>query len=75
MEIEESPRGHGRSNYDLPKLIKVSLRAMTNYTTIPLRFASIVGILFTIMACFVLLYVLTTYFALGRYRDSPSWHP
>jgi undecaprenyl-phosphate 4-deoxy-4-formamido-L-arabinose transferase len=65
VEIEESPRAHGRSNYDLPKLIKVSLRALTNYTTIPLRFASIVGFLFTIVGFLVLLYVLTTYFALG----------
>jgi undecaprenyl-phosphate 4-deoxy-4-formamido-L-arabinose transferase len=65
VEIEEAPRTHGTSNYDLPKLVKVALRAMTNYTTIPLRFASIVGFVFTIMGFFVLLYVLTVYFALG----------
>lgn len=65
VEIEEAPRAHGTSNYDLFKLIKVSLRAMTNYTTIPLRFASILGFAFTIIGFFVLLYVLTVYFALG----------
>ena len=65
VEIEESPRAHGRSNYDLLKLVRVSLRAMTNYTTIPLRFASIVGFVFTIIGLFVLLYLLIVYFTLG----------
>ena len=65
VEIEEAPRSHGKSNYDLLKLVRVALRAMTNYTTIPLRFASIIGFVFTLMGFFVLLYVLTVYFALG----------
>lgn len=65
VEIDEDPRALGRSNYDLMKLIKVSLRIMTNYTTIPLRFSSILGFLFTILGIFVLVYVLTVYFALG----------
>lgn len=65
VEIEEQARAHGKSNYDLFKLVKVSLRAMTNYTTIPLRFASILGFFFTIVGLFVLIYVLTVYFALG----------
>ena len=65
VEIDEAPRSHGQSNYDLVKLVKVALRAMTNYTTIPLRFASILGFVFTIIGIFVLLYVLTIYFTLG----------
>lgn len=65
VEIEEAPRAHGASNYNLARLVKVSLRAMTNYTTIPLRFASILGFLFTIVGFFVLLYVLTVYFTAG----------
>ena len=65
VEIDEAPRSHGQSNYDLVKLVKVALRAMTNYTTIPLRFASILGFVFTIIGVLVLLYVLTVYFTLG----------
>jgi glycosyltransferase involved in cell wall biosynthesis len=65
VEIDEAPRSHGQSNYNLVKLVKVALRAMTNYTTIPLRFASILGFAFTIIGIFVLLYVLTIYFTLG----------
>ena len=55
----------GVSNYNFIKLIKVSLLILTNYTTIPLRLASILGFLFTIVGFFVLLYVLIIYFTLG----------
>ena len=65
IEIEEAPRAAGTSNYNLGKLIKVSLLVLTNYTTIPLRIASILGFLFTIIGFFVLLYVLVIYFTLG----------
>jgi undecaprenyl-phosphate 4-deoxy-4-formamido-L-arabinose transferase len=65
IEIEESPRTVGASNYNFTKLIKVSLLVLTNYTTIPLRIASILGFLFTIIGFFVLLYVLIIYFTLG----------
>jgi hypothetical protein len=58
IEIEEAPRTVGASNYNFNKLIKVSLLVLTNYTTIPLRIASILGFLFTIIGVFVLLYVL-----------------
>lgn len=65
VAVDESPRIAGRSNYNLIKLIKVSLLVLTSYTTIPLRLASILGFLFTIFGFFVLLYVLITYFTLG----------
>jgi undecaprenyl-phosphate 4-deoxy-4-formamido-L-arabinose transferase len=65
IEIEESPRTVGASNYNFTKLIKVSLLVLTNYTTIPLRIASILGFLFTIIGFFVLLYVLIIYFTLS----------
>jgi undecaprenyl-phosphate 4-deoxy-4-formamido-L-arabinose transferase len=65
VEIDEAPRAVGRSNYSLFRLIKVSLLILTNYTTIPLRFASILGFIFTIVGFFVLLYVVGVYFTLG----------
>jgi len=65
VEIEEAPRTVGTSNYNFMKLIKVSLLVLTNYTTIPLRLASIAGFLFTIIGFFVLLYVIVVYFTLG----------
>ena len=65
VEIEEAPRSAGTSNYNLIKLIKVSLLVLTNYTTVPLRFASILGFLFTALGILALIYVLAVYFLEG----------
>jgi len=65
IQIEESERKAGKSNYNINKLIKVSLLILTNYTTIPLRFASILGFLFTIFGFIVLVYVVTVFFTVG----------
>ena len=65
VEIEEAARQAGRSNYNFSKLIKVSLLILTNYTTIPLRLASILGFLFTIIGFFVLIFVTAEYFIVG----------
>jgi undecaprenyl-phosphate 4-deoxy-4-formamido-L-arabinose transferase len=65
VEIEEAPRTTGETNYSLIKLIKVSLLVLTNYTTIPLRFASILGFLFTVLGIIALIYVVAVYFLFG----------
>jgi glycosyltransferase involved in cell wall biosynthesis len=65
VKVDEAPRTVGKSNYNLLKLIKVSLLVLTSYTTIPLRLASIVGFMFTLFGFGVLIYVLVTYFVAG----------
>ena len=65
VAVEEAPRTIGSSNYDLRRLVQMALTLLTGYTTLPLRFASILGFIFTILGGFVLLYVLVTYFVLG----------
>lgn len=65
VQIDEADRQSGKSTYNLKKLIKVSLLILTNYTTIPLRFASILGFLFTIFGFFVLVYVVGVFFTVG----------
>lgn len=62
VQVDEAPREAGTSNYNLWKLIKVSLLVLTSYTTMPLRLAGIIGFLFTIFGFFVLVYVLVVYF-------------
>ncbi len=69
--VEESPRGVGKSNYNLVKLIKVSLLVLTSYTTLPLRFASLLGFVFTIFGFIVLLYILVTYYLEGSVAGFP----
>ncbi len=71
VEVEEDPRISGRSNYDLVKLIKVTLLVLTSYTTLPLRFASLLGLLFTIFGVGVFVYVITIYFTLGSIEGFP----
>jgi glycosyltransferase involved in cell wall biosynthesis len=71
VTVDEAPRAVGKSNYNLFKLIKVSLLVLTSYTTIPLRFASIVGFLFTLLGMGVLVYVLTIYFTAGSIPGFP----
>jgi glycosyltransferase involved in cell wall biosynthesis len=63
--IEESPRSVGKSNYSLFKLMKVSLLVLTSYTTIPLRFASLMGFIFNLFGLAVLFYVLAVYLTVG----------
>jgi glycosyltransferase involved in cell wall biosynthesis len=65
VPVEENPRTVGKSNYNLIKLIKMALTLLTSYTTVPLRFASILGFVFTIFGVLALLYVVITYFILG----------
>lgn len=69
--VDESPRTVGNSNYNLIKLIKVSLLVLTSYTTLPLRFASILGFTFTIFGFIILLYVIITYFYAGSVNGFP----
>ena len=73
VAIESAPRTIGTSNYDLAKLIQMALTLLTGYTTLPLRFASILGFLFTIFGVFILVYVLVTYFALGSIPGFSFW--
>lgn len=65
VPVEESPRQHGSSNYNMRKLIKMALTLLTGYTTLPLRFASLLGFVFTLLGLFVLIYVVVSYFTVG----------
>ena len=71
VTVDELPRTVGKSNYNLFKLIKVSLLVLTSYTTVPLRLASILGFLFTLFGVGILTYVLTIYFSQGSVEGFP----
>jgi glycosyltransferase involved in cell wall biosynthesis len=71
VPVEENPRTVGKSNYSLIKLIKMALILLTSYTTVPLRFASILGFFFTLVGALVLVYVLVTYFIFGSEPGFP----
>ena len=71
VPVDELPRTIGKSNYDMFKLVRMSLTLLTGYTTVPLRFASILGFFFTVIGLFVLIYVLATYFIFGSEPGFP----
>ena len=65
VEVEEAPRAAGESNYNFWRLVRVSLLVLTSYTTVPLRAASLIGFVFTLLGIVGLAYVIYVYFALG----------
>jgi undecaprenyl-phosphate 4-deoxy-4-formamido-L-arabinose transferase len=57
VPVREDPRQAGQSNYDLRKLIKVTMVVLTGFSTVPLRFASMLGFGFTLFGVLVFVYV------------------
>ena len=63
VHIEE--RKVGKSNYNLAKLIRITLIILTGFSTLPLRIASVVGFFMTLVGLIVLAYVFIIYFTEG----------
>jgi undecaprenyl-phosphate 4-deoxy-4-formamido-L-arabinose transferase len=70
VTVHEKPREVGRSNYDFYKLFKVTMVVLTGFSTVPLRFASMLGFGFTLVGVVVFLYVIIATLALG---SIPGW--
>lgn len=70
IEVEEDPRKIGESNYTMKSLIKATLSILTGYSTIPLRFASMLGFLFLLFGIVILLYVFYIAIVVG---SIPGW--
>jgi undecaprenyl-phosphate 4-deoxy-4-formamido-L-arabinose transferase len=69
--VNEIPRASGRSNYNFFKLVQYTLVVLTGFSTVPLRFTSMLGFLFTLVGVAVFLYVLAIYFLLGSVPGFP----
>jgi glycosyltransferase involved in cell wall biosynthesis len=65
VRVAHDPRAAGRSQYTALKLIVHALNMLTGFSTWPLRFASVVGLFFTLFGVGVLVYVLARYFING----------
>jgi undecaprenyl-phosphate 4-deoxy-4-formamido-L-arabinose transferase len=65
IPARHEPRTVGVSNYTFRKLVRHALNMMTGFSTLPLRLASIIGLLFTVFGFFVLVFVLGRYFLAG----------
>ena len=69
--VQESPRPLGESNYTFLKLVKMSLLILTGFSTVPLRFASLVGFSFTLFGIFILIYVIVRFLNVGSIPGFP----
>jgi glycosyltransferase involved in cell wall biosynthesis len=71
VPVDEVPRTIGHSNYNFIKLVRVALLVLTSFTTIPLRFASITGFVFTFIGLIIFFYVIISYFVGGSIPGFP----
>ena len=71
VEVNEQPRTVGRSNYDLFKLAKFTMLVLTGFSTIPLRFVSLIGFFLTLFGIVVLLFVIVKASLDGDFLDFP----
>jgi glycosyltransferase involved in cell wall biosynthesis len=69
--VDEHPRMYGKSNYTFSKLVSAAFLVLTGFSTIPLRFASMLGFTITLFGVAVFLYVITRYILQGSLPGFP----
>jgi undecaprenyl-phosphate 4-deoxy-4-formamido-L-arabinose transferase len=62
VTVEHHARTEGQSSYGFGKLATHALNVLTGFSTRPLRFASLVGVAFTLFGVLILVLVLVRYF-------------
>ena len=58
VPMEDRERSYGKSGYTLKKLIKQILNGFTAFSVLPLRIATITGIVFSIIGLFYVVYII-----------------
>jgi undecaprenyl-phosphate 4-deoxy-4-formamido-L-arabinose transferase len=69
--VNEEPRQQGKSNYNFLSLASQALLILTGFSTIPLRFATLVGFFFILFGIAVFLYVLVATLTAGSIPGFP----
>lgn len=65
VPVRHEPRPAGVSNYTFRKLIAHALNMLTGFSTLPLRFASLIGFACALFGFTILVYVIGRYFLQG----------
>jgi glycosyltransferase involved in cell wall biosynthesis len=65
VKVNIRERKNGHSNYNFEQLIRTAMLILTGFSTLPLRIASVIGFLMTLVGLAVLVYVLVIYFTQG----------
>lgn len=66
VAVPHEERRHGRSNYDLRRLVRHAANMITGYSTLPLRLASLAAFVFMLFGFGVLAFVLLRALLFGR---------
>jgi glycosyltransferase involved in cell wall biosynthesis len=66
VRVRQEPRSQGRSNYTFGRLVQHATNMITGFTSRPLRFASMIGFLFTIFGLVVFAVVVVRFFIGGN---------
>ena len=65
VKVRHEARAIGASNYTIGRLIAHALNMVTGFSVLPLQFASLVGVTFTLFGAVILIYVLFRYLING----------
>lgn len=65
VRMEHHPRRSGASQYNFFKLLRITFNLVTSFSTAPLRFASVLGFIFTLLGGLVLCYAVGNYLVYG----------
>jgi len=71
VPYEPELRAHGRSNWNLSRLVGLSIEGLTAFSTAPLRIASLFGLLLAVSALFLGVWTLIETFVYGK--DVPGF--
>jgi undecaprenyl-phosphate 4-deoxy-4-formamido-L-arabinose transferase len=72
VPVEHAPRAAGTTGYTIRKLLAHAMNMITGFSTVPLRFASILGLVFAAFGFLLLAYILLRYFWQGA--AVPGFH-
>lgn len=65
VKVQHRPRRYGNSGYSTIKLIKHAMNMMTGFSTRPLKFATLIGFLFSLLGFMIFGYVLLSWLTEG----------
>jgi len=71
VQVEHLPRRIGKSNYNFWRLFNQLMLLLTGYSVAPLRFASLVGFVFTLLGLVMLIWVVARAVILGSIPGFP----
>jgi glycosyltransferase involved in cell wall biosynthesis len=66
IPVEHQERDIGRSTYSVAKLLSLAITTLTAFSTLPLRIASVLGLVSTLFGVVVFAYVVVRYIAQGN---------